>query len=381
MTNFPEADFASRIGRATAVVSDRGAGALVVTSLTNIRWLTGFNGSSGALILTPGWLYFITDFRYSRSVELLAQGGRLGAQVSVVTGDRGYDEAIVETLGSIAGGRSLTAGIEGEHVSVRRFGRMASAAIGRGVRLEPVEPLVERLRMVKDASELTLVRAGAAKLAEIVRELRSVVRGGRTERAIALDIDDRLRRVGFEKPAFETIVASGPNSALPHARPTERALAAGDPVVLDFGGVHGGYCVDLTRTGCVGRPAADFARMVAVTAEAQRAAIACVAPGAKASAIDEAARRVFDRHGLGEAFGHATGHGLGLEVHELPRIGRATPDGEDAVVERGMVFTIEPGAYIDAIGGVRIEDDIAVTSDGAEILTDIPRDLLVFGAE
>jgi Xaa-Pro aminopeptidase len=381
VTIIPDADWVSRLLRATRLVSDRQREALIVLSLPNIRWLTGFSGSSGALILTAGWLYFITDFRYSRSVELLAAGGRLGPNVRIVTGDRGYDEAIVDTLASIGGGRPLTAGIEGEHVSVRRFQRLTSRAAAHNVTLEAVDPLIERLRMVKDASELSLVRDAAAKLSGIVKALPAFVRRGRTERTIALEIEDRLRRAGFEKPAFETIVASGPNSALPHARPSERELAVGDPVVLDFGGVHGGYCVDLTRTGSVGPPSAEFERMVAVTAEAQRAAIARVVPGADASAVDEAARQVFAKHGLGEAFGHATGHGLGLEVHELPRIGRRTSETEDAVLERGMVFTIEPGAYVPSIGGVRIEDDIAVTAAGADILTDIPRDLLVFGAE
>jgi len=177
-----------------------------------------------------------------------------------------------------------------------------------------------------------------------------------------------MREAGFSRPAFETIVASGPNSVLPHARPTSRAIQAGDPTVLDFGGVYDGYCVDLTRTVQLGAVPGPLAKLYAAVAEAQQAALAAVRPGAASSAIDAAARSVLERHGLGEAFGHGTGHGLGLEVHEEPRIAR--PSGQpDVVVEPGMVFTIEPGAYVPGVGGVRIEDDVLVTATGCEVLT------------
>ena len=171
---------------------------------------------------------------------------------------------------------------------------------------------------------------------------------GRTERAIAADIEAAIREAGFSRPAFETIVASGPNSALPHARPTDRQLKAGDPTVLDFGGVYDGYCVDLTRTVQLGACSAALARLYAAVAEAQQAAIQAIRPGVVASDVDAAARQVLERHGLGDAFGHGTGHGLGLEVHEEPRIARPTPRNVDAVIEPGMVFTVEPGAYVRA---------------------------------
>jgi len=188
-------------------------------------------------------------------------------------------------------------------------------------------------------------------------------------RAIAGDIEVALREAGFSKPAFETIVASGPNSALPHARPTSRAVQAGEATVLDFGGVYDGYCVDLTRTVQVGAVSANIQHLYAAVAEAQQAAIRAVRPGETASVVDAAARSVLERHGLGAAFGHGTGHGLGLEVHEEPRIGRATPRLPDERLEPGMVFTIEPGAYVPGVGGVRIEDDILVTVSGCEVLT------------
>ena len=202
-----------------------------------------------------------------------------------------------------------------------------------------------------------------------------MIRTGRTEQEVAAAIDAALRGAGFERPAFETIVASGPNSALPHARPTARTLRDGDGVVLDFGGVYDGYCVDLTRTVQLGRRSDDLARIFTAVQRAQAAALAAVHPGVNASDIDAAAREVLREAGLGDAFGHGTGHGLGLEVHEEPRIARVTPGQPDTPIVAGMVFTIEPGAYVAGVGGVRIEDDVLVVANGCDLLTDVPIDL------
>ena len=211
----------------------------------------------------------------------------------------------------------------------------------------------------------------------VARTLTDFVRAGRSEQDIAADIDAAVRRAGFERPAFETIVASGPNSALPHARPTRRTLAVGEGVVLDFGGVYDGYCVDLTRTARVGPCAPELARIFAAVRRAHDAAIAAVRPGIMAGDIDAAARSVLADAGLAEAFGHGTGHGLGLEVHEEPRITRPTPGQPDAPIVAGMVFTIEPGAYVPGVGGVRIEDDVLVVAGGCELLTDVPIEQIV----
>jgi Xaa-Pro aminopeptidase len=235
--------------------------------------------------------------------------------------------------------------------------------------LVPTERLVERTRVIKDDVEIAALREGGRRLGAIARRVADFVREGRTERAVAADIEAAMRAAGFSRPAFETIVASGPNSALPHARPTDREIRPGDPTVLDFGGVYDGYCVDLTRTVQLGATSTALARLYGAVAEAQQAAITAVRPGIAASAIDAAARNVLHNHGLAEAFGHGTGHGLGLEVHEEPRIARLSPRLADPVVEPGMVFTIEPGAYVPGVGGVRIEDDILVTETGCEILT------------
>lgn len=364
----------TRIAREQLATSE--VDAHLVLHTPNITWLTGFRGTSSAVILSPRWLYFITDFRYSRAVDRLAAAGQLPANTKVSIVERSYDDALVAALRDLGATR---VGIEADHLSVRRF-QWFQRALGASVELVPLPPLIERLRAVKDPVEQLIYREAATRLAEVAARLPHWARAGRRERDVADDVDHGLKQAGFERPAFETIVASGPNSALPHARPTERTLAAGDPVVLDFGGVYGGYCVDLTRTAVVGRASAEFAGLVDAVLEAQRAAIARVRPGVLASDVDSAAREVLAARGLSEAFGHATGHGLGLEVHEHPRIGRPTAEGDDPLLEAGMLFTVEPGAYVADLGGARIEDDVLVGPDGAHVLTDIPRGLLVLGA-
>jgi Xaa-Pro aminopeptidase len=212
-------------------------------------------------------------------------------------------------------------------------------------------------------------------ISAVARQARNWVVAGAAEVEVAASVDAAMRQAGFERPAFDTIVASGPNGSLPHARPTRRRLAEGEGVVLDFGGVYDGYCVDLTRTLHVGAPGPDLLRLAHAVREAHAAAIAAVRPGVVPSEIDRAARDVIVQHGLGDAFGHGTGHGLGLEVHEDPRISKLPGALPNDPIVPGMVFTIEPGAYVDGVGGVRIEDDVLVTEDGCEVLTDVPIDL------
>ena len=220
-----------------------------------------------------------------------------------------------------------------------------------------------------------MLREGGARLSEAARGILAdgVARAGRTELDVAAEIDARIRAAGFSRTAFDTIVASGPRSALPHARPTARRLEPGEVVVLDFGGVYGGYCVDLTRTVCLGQPTTDVDRQYQAVLAAQRAGCAAVRPGAFPADVDRAARQVLEAAGLGEAFGHGTGHGLGLEVHEAPRLARPQPeDAAQPPLEVGVACTIEPGAYVTTRAGIRIEDDVVVTADGHERITDVP---------
>jgi Xaa-Pro aminopeptidase len=274
-------------------------------------------------------------------------------------------------------------GFEAAHVSVSRHQWLTAALARAGADKELVatEGVVERARAIKDAYETATLRQAGRCLSEVASTvLAEDVRWGRTEREVALSIDWRIREGGFSRSAFETIVAAGPNSALPHARPGERRLTEGDLVVLDFGGVYDSYCVDLTRTVSIG-PAGDRAREVfGAVRDAHDRAIATVAPKRSRFEIDAAARDTLARAGLGHAFGHGTGHGLGIEVHEDPRISRRRPEIDDHVTDEfvaaGMVFTIEPGAYLPGWGGVRIEDDVLVTADGVELLTNVTTELI-----
>jgi Xaa-Pro aminopeptidase len=368
--------FSGRIRALLGDVTRAGLDGLLITNLINVRYVTGFSGTAGAAILMPDRCVLVVDFRYAGSArEVLGQ--HTDTLVELVVTDRTYDETLADVLRQ---SRATRLGIEGASMTVSRFQALSASldppapagGTARTVAVVATDLMVERRRAVKDEIEIETLREAAGRLSQVARHVPAFARANRSERDIAGDIDASLRAAGFERPAFETIVASGPNSARPHARPGSRRLAPGDGVVLDFGGVYDGYCVDLTRTVYVGAPSAPLLRLAAAVREAHAAAIAAVRPGARPSEIDRAARDVLAGHGLGEAFGHGTGHGLGLEVHEIPRISKLPGALPDEPVVAGMVFTIEPGAYVEGVGGVRIEDDVLVTLDGCDVLTDVP---------
>jgi Xaa-Pro aminopeptidase len=377
MTIRPSTRFLSRLSRIRNEMQAATIDALVVTNLTNVRYLTGFSGSAGLVVLTKGRCDLVVDFRYAIAARAAIKSSPcLDSAITIVVSPQSYDETLV-TLLRDAG--ALRIGIEAAHLPVSRFNRLSAALADAAPTplatpdpcpvLVATERLVERSRVIKDADEIGTLKEAGRRIAAAALEVPALVREGRTEMEIAADIDGVLRRQGFERTAFETIVASGPNSARPHARPGARRVTPGDGVVLDFGGVYDGYCVDLTRTIQLGPSRPEFRRLFDAVSEAQRAAIASVRPGTLASDVDRAARDVLARHGLADAFGHGTGHGLGLEVHEEPRVGRVISGQPDTPLEPGMVFTVEPGAYVEEIGGVRIEDDVLVTDSGCEVLT------------
>ena len=370
--------------RAAAVreqMAARGIGALVVTSLPNITYLTNFTGTSAIVVLEMERLAFITDSRYVTAVGRLARTP--GFELVTVEGT--YDGTLAWQLNSLG---AVRIGFEAADLSVSRH-QWLSDKVSAGApppTLVATEGIVERARAVKDEYEIATLREAGRRLAGVADELLAIrlkpdttralgptriLRAGVTEREVAHAIDSLIWEAGFSKPAFDTIVASGPNSALPHARPGERRLSEGDLVVLDFGGVYDSYCVDLTRTVSIGKASARAREVYDAVREAHDRAVAVVRPGVSRFAVDAAARDALAARGLGEAFGHGTGHGLGLEVHEDPRIVRRRPDADsqDEMLSAGMVFTIEPGAYLPEWGGVRIENDVLVTPSGVEMLT------------
>jgi Xaa-Pro aminopeptidase len=390
MAPAPPALLAARLEAVRRSLSDRGLHALLVTHRPNVFYLTNVESSAAVALVSASGVTVFADSRYTTALEeLLAAGlGPPATEAVPVGGSGSYDEVIAAWLLERAGGWHV--GFESAQVSVKRHawltGRLAAGPTPGGTApppcLQACDDVVERLRSLKDAHEVALLREAGRRLSRVAADPLPVLRAsvGRTELDLAAEVDHQLRLAGFERPAFDTIVASGPNSALPHAQPTERRVGTGELLLLDFGGVYKGYCVDLTRTVVVGDPDERACALYRAVADAQDAALAAVRPGVGADAVDGAARRVLAGRGLAEAFSHATGHGLGLEIHEEPRVAQRRPGGPDpATLEPGMVITVEPGAYVPGFGGVRLEDDVLVTADGAERLTHVPREARLMG--
>ena len=381
MPQAPTAALSARLDSVRRRLIELDLEALVITALPNILYLTNFSGSSAILVVTADRVLFLTDSRYVAAIAATRGQSFECPQMELIEVEGSYDARLVDLLvrpdpsPDRSPGRRI--GFEAAHLTVSRLAWLERTIDGR-LALVSTMGVVESARVVKDDYELATLRRAGRLLSDVTRDVLRAVSAGQSERDLALDIDWRLRRAGFERTAFETIVASGPNAALPHARPTERKLSEEDLVVLDFGGVYDSYCVDLTRTVSIG-PASRRARQVyAAVLNGHDQALAAVRPGASRFAVDEAARAVLEQHGMGAAFGHGTGHGLGIEVHEDPRITRRRPDVDtrDEALVPGMVFTIEPGAYFPGWGGVRIEDDVVVTAGGADLLTDASTALL-----
>jgi Xaa-Pro aminopeptidase len=371
----PRERLADRASVLRRELEERGLDVLVVTALPHLFYLLNLRASAGVAIVErePPGLRLVIDFRYMEAVNRLLSRGIAPPELEVVRVEGTYDETLCRLLRRRAAARIA---IEADHLSVRRWTWLQQAL---SVDLTPTVELVERARMRKDEHETQVLREAGAMLAAITPRVCRAARRGRTEIEVARDIERLIEEAGFERSAFDCIVASGPNGALPHAHPTDRKLAGGDLVILDFGGVHQGYCVDVSRTVSVGLPSAETSRWHRAVREAQAAAMAASVPGVLASEVDAAARAVLERYGLADCFGHGTGHGLGIDVHELPRVGkrREGPAGpDDLTLAPGMVYTIEPGVYVSDLGGVRIEDDVLMTAAGIEILTPACRALL-----
>lgn len=380
----PSELLASRLARVRSSFAAADIEALLVTALPNVFYLSNLRATAAAALLTAEELWLVTDARYRTVAEALLASGSAAPGTHLLVVDRTYDETIVNLLATRPERR---VGFEAAHLAVKRYRWIAEVLSARrpDVTLVPTDRLVERARIKKDRFELELLRKAGGLVAELVPRVLAFLRPGRSEREIAGEIDWLLRRAGFERPAFDTIVASGPHSALPHHRPGDRTLGPGDLVLLDFGGVYDGYCVDLTRTVALGEPEPWARELAEAVAAAHAAALGAIRPGTRPSEVDEAARTLLHARGLGEYFAHGTGHGLGIEVHEEPRLTRRDALGAagdlaetDPPLEPGMVFTIEPGLYRPGLGGVRLEDDVIVTDAGGEVITEAPRGLQVF---
>jgi Xaa-Pro aminopeptidase len=367
----PPLDVSDRLDRLRETLPDAGVDGLLVTAAANIRWLTGFTGSAGLLLVTPQRAVLTSDGRYrTQSEEQLAEAGVAQAVDIVIGGVQVQREALVAAWGATA-----NLGLEADDVTWSGQ-RAWDEALGSDVALVPTRGCVEALRQVKDAGEVARMERAAAiadeALASVVPLLVRAEAESVTEAFVAAALDHAMRVRGAEDSAFETIVASGPNSAKPHARPGDRQIRSGDPVVIDFGAIYEGYRSDMTRTFCVGgEPDGELARVFSVVAESQRVGVAAVAPGVVTGDVDRACRDVIAEAGWAERFEHGTGHGVGLDIHEAPSVG----PGATAILAPGVVATVEPGVYLAGVGGVRIEDTLVVVEDGRRPLTMFPKDV------
>ena len=353
----------SRLSRLRFLFAASGVDAVLVTHLPNIQYLCGFTGSSGMLLVETGRATLFTDGRYT----FQCREEVTGAAVKIVSG--GLVRAVGEMLRQRRG--TTRVAYSAGQVSVAQK-QALDAAAGKRVRWVPGSNEAERLRAVKDAGELGKMRAVAALISDVWTRVVRKMRVGISELQVAADLEYGMKLAGAAGPSFETIVASGARSAWAHARATSKLLRKNELVVMDQGAILRGYCSDMTRTVFLGRPSDRVRRLYDAVLDAQQAAKSVIRAGVTAGEVDAAARQTLKRSKLEQYFTHSTGHGLGLEVHEMPRLAR----GESFVLEAGMVVTVEPGVYVEGLGGIRIEDDVVVTATGAEELTSASREFL-----
>jgi Xaa-Pro aminopeptidase len=337
--------------------------ALLVTNLRNVRYLTGFTGSAALLLVAPDALVLVTDGRYREQAfdQVVAAG--VDARIEIGLTGEAQREILSAAVASVA-----RLGLEAEAVTWGQQ-RRYEASWFAGCELVPTEGLVESLRAVKDEGEVARIEAAAGIADAALAELLGRLPDGLTEIELGLQLDTAMRRLGASAPSFETIVASGPNGARPHHRPSDRVVGESELVVFDFGATVDGYRSDMTRTVWFGDLGATESRMYDVVKQAQAAGVAAVRAGASGRDVDEACRAIIRDAGWGEAFVHGTGHGVGLDIHEDPRVSWAA----DGTLADGHVVTVEPGVYLPELGGVRIEDTVVVTTDGCRTLTRAPK--------
>jgi Xaa-Pro aminopeptidase len=351
-----------RAARLQALLPEAGCEALLVTDLVNIRWLTGFTGSAGRLLVLPDRLVLVTDGRYAEqaTAQLAAVGvaGEVAEGRSPAAQQRALEE-LLQPVGAL--------GLEAHHVT---WAEQRSCAEWFGGQLVPTARLVEGLRRTKDAAEVARIEAAAAICDTALSLVVGRLVDEPTEAEVRDELEGLMRALGADGPSFETIVASGPEAALPHHRPSRRRIVEGDLVIIDAGALVEGYHSDMTRTFVVGQPTPAQEEWIALVTEAQAAGVAAVAPGAPAAEVDAACRRVIDAAGRGDEFIHGTGHGVGLLIHEAPWLNASSSD----VLLEGDVVTVEPGVYRSPFGGVRVEDALLVTAHGCRPLTKAPKE-------
>jgi Xaa-Pro aminopeptidase len=350
--------YSERLKKLQSALAAERVDSFLVLAPANLRYLTGFTGSNGLLLVEERGAVFFTDGRYT------TQAGEEVRNARVVTPKKAVLDAAIKLAAK--GGRRV--GFE-TSVSYPAYARLAKQFKRR---LRPLNGVVEKLRLVKEDGEVAAIRASVELNSRVFDEMLPLVKEGVSEQDLAAEVEYRMRRHGAGKASFDTIVASGPRSALPHAPPSARRLRAGEFVLFDQGAILNGYASDMTRTVFLGRAGREARRLYATVLEAQQQARQAVRAGVRGAAVDRAARRVIRQRGWGRYFSHSTGHGVGLEIHEMPRLAA----GDRSPLPAGAVVTIEPGVYLPGFAGVRIEDMLVVREGGSDLLTPTPHDLI-----
>jgi Xaa-Pro aminopeptidase len=356
----PHAQYKARLKRLRRSIRDAGCDALLITNPRDIRYLTPFSGEDSWAIVAPRALVVISDFRFEEDLVCLKGVARVHMRKG----------SIAQASGGLVRDMNLArVGVQGEHMTLATKRAVAKRAGAK--RLVETTGLLAELRMIKDDAEVRLIRKAIRVQERALLDLLPTITAGQTELQLAARLECRMKELGASGPSFPTIMAARANGSKPHAVPGRTKASAGKALLIDWGARVDGYVSDLTRTFSLGRWSRQMREVYEVVLEAQLAAIDAVRPGLTCAELDAAARRVIEDSGYGKRFGHALGHGIGLDVHEGPRIGSeiASP------LKVGMVITIEPGVYLPGIGGVRIEDDILVTSRGGRVLSSLPKDL------
>jgi Xaa-Pro aminopeptidase len=353
---------AARGDRLVARLAERELDALIVTNLVNVRYLSGFTGTNAICVVTPNDRVFLTDFRYVERAE---------QEVPDFERVRGKQDLLADAAERLAG----RVGFEDQHMSVRQHKRLEELA-PEGVELVAAGGLVEDLRAVKDEGELRAIREAADLADDIYEYLCSRGLVGRTEREVALDLEREMRERGAEDPSFPSIIAGGSHGALPHADPRPVRIDENTLVIVDMGCIVDGYCSDCTRTFATGELSDEAGQVYELVLAAQQESLAAIRSGAECRAVDAVARDRITEAGHGDHFGHGLGHGVGLEIHEAPRLAQSS----DGTLAAGNVVTVEPGIYLPGAFGVRIEDLVIVTDEGSEVLSHFPKSLITLGA-
>jgi Xaa-Pro aminopeptidase len=352
--------YKNRLSRLREHFSQGGIDALLISSNFNRAYLSGFQGTSGWLIITSDEQILVTDFRYLNQ----ARSEAIDYQIVL------YKTSLPEKINDLLKERKIQKlGFESQHLTYEQYHKFKSQL---EVDLIPVSSPVEKLRELKDPAEIERIKNAVSVADKTFEHILKFIKPGVTERDLAAEMEYFMRKEGAGGPSFDTIIASGFRGALPHGTASDRSICPGDLIVMDYGAILNGYCSDITRTVVVGTAASEQKKIYDIVLEAQTEALGFVGPGRKCCEVDAFAREIIAGYGFGDNFGHGLGHGVGLEVHEKPAV---NPRNQD-ILEPGMVITVEPGIYIDGWGGVRIEDMVLVTDKGCEILTQSPKELI-----